>query len=94
MLLPDSLRPLLGLPDNRRRELIMAHNLYRLCASARHVTFYWQEGSMQSALFDGKNCRSRFVEQTVWQEELRLKRLLNWDCPITKHGRTILTATF
>lgn len=76
VLLPDSLRPLLGLPDNRRRELIMAHNLYRLCASARHVTFYWQEGSMQSALFDGKKCRSRFVEQTVWQEELRLKRLL------------------
>lgn len=76
VLLPDSLRPLLGLPDNRRRELIMAHNLYRLCASARHVTFYWQEGSTQSALFDGKKCRSRFVEQTVWQEELRRKQLL------------------
>lgn len=23
-----------------------------------------------------------------------LKRLLNWDCPIIKRGRTILTATF
>lgn len=76
VLLPDSLRPLLGLPDTQRRELVMAHNLYRLCASARHVTFYWQEGGTQSALFDGKKCRSRFVEQIVWQEEQRRRRLL------------------
>ena len=75
-LLPDSLRPLLGLPDNRRRELVAAYNLYRLCASARHVTFYWQEGSVQSALFDGKKCRSRFVEQAIWQEEVRCGHLL------------------
>ena len=75
-LLPDSLRPLTGLPDNRRRELVVAHNLYRLCASARHVTFYWQEGSVQSALFDGKKCRSRFVEQIIWREECRRGHLL------------------
>lgn len=76
VLLPDSLRKLLGLPDSRRRELVSAYNLYRLCASARKVTFYWQEGSMQSALFDGKKCRSRFVEQMIWNEEQRRGRLL------------------
>ena len=76
VLLPDSLRPLIGLPDTSRRELVMAHNLYRLCASARQVFFYWQEGSTRSALFDGKKCRSRFVEQAVWHEEVRRGRLL------------------
>lgn len=75
-LLPDALRTLLGLPDSRRRELVAAHNLYRLCASARQVFFYWQEGATQSTLFDGKKCRSRFVEQIIWQEEVRRGRLL------------------
>ena len=75
-LLPDSLRLELGLPDARRRERAAAHTLFRLCAGARKVTFYWQEGISRSALFDARKSRSRFVEQLIWQEEQRRGRLL------------------
>ena len=75
-LLPDSLRQVLGLPDARRRERATAHTLYRLCAGAREVRFFWQEGISRSALFDGKKSRSRFVEQLLWEEEQRRGALL------------------
>ena len=75
-LLPDSLRLELGLPDARRRERAAAHTLFRLCAGARKVFFYWQEGISRSALFDARKSRSRFVEQLIWREERRRGRLL------------------
>ena len=75
-LLPDSLRQVLGLPDARRRERATAHTLYRLCAGAREVRFFWQEGISRSALFDGKKSRSRFVEQLLWEEEQRRGHLI------------------
>ncbi|MSS27690.1 PD-(D/E)XK nuclease family protein [Desulfovibrio sp. PG-178-WT-4] len=75
-LLPDSLRQVLGLPDARRRERTAAHTLYRLCAGADEVHFFWQEGISRSALFDGKKSRSRFVEQLIWEEEQRRGALL------------------
>lgn len=75
-LLPDSLRQVLGLPDARRRERTAAHTLYRLCAGAEEVHFFWQEGISRSALFDGKKSRSRFVEQLIWEEEQRRGALL------------------
>lgn len=75
-LLPDSLRRALGLPDAHRRERAAAYTLYRLCAGARDVRFFWQEGITRSTLFDGKKSRSRFVEQFIWQEEQRRGRLL------------------
>lgn len=75
-LLPDSLRLELGLPDARRRERAAAHTLFRLCAGARRVSFYWQEGIARSALLDARKSRSRFVEQLIWQEEQRRCRLL------------------
>lgn len=75
-LLPDSLRKALALPDARRRERAAAHTLYRLCAGADEVHFFWQEGISRSALFDGKKSRSRFVEQLLWEEEQRRGVLL------------------
>lgn len=75
-LLPDSLRQVLGLPDTRRRERTAAHTLYRLCAGAHELHFFWQEGISRSPLFDGKKCRSRFVEQLLWEEEQRRGALL------------------
>ena len=53
-LLPDSLRRILGLPDARRRERAASHTLYRLCACAREVHFYWQESQGRSGLMDSK----------------------------------------
>ncbi|MDR1660783.1 MAG: PD-(D/E)XK nuclease family protein, partial [Desulfovibrio sp.] len=76
-LLPDSLRVVLGLPDARERGCAVAHTLYRLCAGAKEVHFFWQEGGGGSELFDGKKYRSRFVEQLLWEEEQRLGRLIS-----------------
>lgn len=82
-LLPDSLRLQIGLPDARRRERAAAHTLFRLCAGARRVFFYWQEGISRSALFDARKSRSRFVEQLIWQEEQRRGGLLRpGDAPL------------
>ncbi len=75
-LLPDSLRQVLGLTDAHRRERTAAQTLYRLCAGADEVHFFWQEGISRSALFDGKKSRSRFVEQLIWEEEQRRGALL------------------
>lgn len=80
-LLPDALRALLGLPDAQRRERTSAHTLYRLMAGAREVHFFWQEGIQRSALFDGKNSRSRFVDELIWQEEQRRGTLLHAGTP-------------
>ncbi len=71
-LLPDALRHVLGLPDSGKRDQDIAHNLYRLMATAHDVHFYWQEGTSNSTLFDGKKSRSRFIDTAIWQEELEL----------------------
>lgn len=75
-LLPDPLRQMLGLPDSHSRERAAAHTLYRLCAGAQKVRFYWQEGIRRSSLFDEKKSRSRFVEQLIWEEEKKQGTLL------------------
>ncbi len=76
-LLPDSLRHLLGLPDSHRRQSVVAHTLYRLCAGAEEVHFFWQEGVNRSSLFAGKKNRSPFVDELLWQEEKRQGAIIN-----------------
>ncbi len=75
-LLPDSLRDMLGLPDNDRRDMLAAHTFHRLIAGAKEVFLYWQEG-VQTGVMDGKKQRSRFVEEAVWRVEQREGRRLN-----------------
>ena len=74
-LLPDTLRPLLGLPDNSRRDMLAAHTFHRLIAGAKEVVLYWQEG-VQTGVMDGKKLRSRLVEEAVWHVEQRKGELL------------------
>ena len=80
-LIPDALRPMLGLPDRRGRERLMAYTFFRLVAGAKEVTLYWQEGIATSGLADGKKIRSRFVEELLWNEEQRLGRVLSPEKP-------------
>nr|MCR5562538.1 PD-(D/E)XK nuclease family protein [Desulfovibrio sp.] len=68
-LLPDSLRAELGLPDAKDQRDRAAYNLHRLCAAAKSVHFYWQEGISHSSLFDGKKSRTRYVEELIWRHE-------------------------
>lgn len=86
-LLPDSLRPMLGLPDSRSRQNVIAHNLGRLCANAGEVNFFWQDDAAQSGLFDAKKIRSRYIEQLLWKEEEKLQRLLTKDDPLLQTAK-------
>ncbi|CAM2059565.1 ATP-dependent helicase/nuclease subunit B [Desulfovibrionales bacterium] len=70
-LLPDSLRSILGLPDNRKREQVAAYNFYRFIAMAGEVILCWQAGAQSSPILDVKTVRSRFVEQLLWDVERR-----------------------
>lgn len=74
-LLPDSLRPELGLPNAYRRERVTAHNFHRLLASADHITLLWQHSATATGLLDNKKSRSRFVEELIWNEEQKQGKL-------------------
>ena len=74
-LLPDNLRPLLGLPDNSRRDQLAAHTFHRLIAGAKEVFLYWQEG-VQTGVMDGKKLRSRLVEEAIWSVEQKKGEVL------------------
>ncbi|MCQ2444521.1 MAG: PD-(D/E)XK nuclease family protein, partial [Mailhella sp.] len=74
-LLPDGLRPLLGLPDNDRRERLAAHTFHRLIRGAREVGLYWQEG-VKSGSLDGRKQRSRFIDELIWEMEKKSRKIL------------------
>ncbi len=74
-LMPDSLRNILGLPDTHMRDILTAHTFYRLLAGAKNVWLYWQEGVYGSEI-QGKDIRSRYVEECIWKKEQEQKRLL------------------
>lgn len=76
-LLPENLRGLLGLPDIRHRERVSAYNFFRLINGASNITLLYQAGAAPSGLLDEKKLRSRFLEELVWQEEQRQKKLLS-----------------
>jgi RecB family exonuclease len=76
-LLPDALRPELGLPDPRTREQVAAYHFFRLLAGAEEGLLLWQEVPEGSGLQDGGKKRSRFAEELLWEEEKRLGRLLD-----------------
>ena len=72
LLVPDVLRPLLGLPEGHSREFLIAHIFYRLIHSAKNVYLYWQEGVQSSEIQSSKNIRSRFIEELIWEKEKAL----------------------
>ncbi len=74
-LLPDSLRPLIGLPDSEDRNSLTANSIYRLIHGANNVYFYWQKG-IGTGLFDSKKEPSRYIEELIWLEEQKQKKLL------------------
>lgn len=86
-LLPDSLRSLLGLPDNALRQAQAAYNLRRLTAGARDAHFVWQENKASS---DGKKIRSRFMEQLIWDAEKEKPELVKEDQSIVERPMPLL----
>lgn len=75
-LVPDSLRRSLGLPDSSERDVVSAHNFYRLLAGASEAVLYYGAGVSGGPILEDKSVRSRFVEELVFAEETRLGRLL------------------
>lgn len=76
-LLPEALRPELGLPSLPDRERVAAYHFFRLIAGAQRLVLLWQEGAGGAGIDEGKRKRSRFIEELLWEEEKRLGRLLS-----------------
>jgi hypothetical protein len=74
-LLPDVLRPELGLPSRYAREQLVAHTFFSLVAGAEELVLLWREGGDAGAPGEKKQ-KSRFVEELLWQEEKKRLRLL------------------
>jgi hypothetical protein len=75
-LLPDSLRPELGLPGQIRRRNMSAYYFFRLLQGADKVRIFWQEGVESKSLGDAKKLKSRFVEELLWSREQKLGHIL------------------
>ncbi|MBR5734778.1 MAG: PD-(D/E)XK nuclease family protein, partial [Desulfovibrionaceae bacterium] len=71
----------LNLPSSSQRELVAAYTFYSLCAGAKTIHCYWQEGEENSGLFSGKKQKSRFVEELIWKEEQKRGKLLEKGVP-------------
>lgn len=75
-LLPEALRPVLGLPPGYTEEQIVRHHLLRLEASAREVRLYSRQGLAPDPL-DGRVVPSRYWEQALWEMEKACGRRLD-----------------
>lgn len=71
-LLPEALRPALGLPRGYSEERITRHHFRRLLASAREVILFSRHGQSADPL-EGRKTPSRYWEQLIWEQEQRLK---------------------
>lgn len=76
-LLPEILRPQLGLPLLHDREQVAAYHFFRLLAGADEILLFWQEGGDAPGIQDQKRKKSRFVEELLWEEEKNRGRLLS-----------------
>lgn len=76
-LLPEILRPQLGLPPLHDREQVAAYHFFRLLAGADDILLFWQEGGDAPGIQDKKRKKSRFIEELLWEEEKSRGRLLS-----------------
>ncbi|MDR2123696.1 MAG: PD-(D/E)XK nuclease family protein [Desulfovibrio sp.] len=84
-LLPDVLRPELGLPARYAREQLVAHTFFSLVAGSEELILLWREGDDAGAPGEKKK-KSRFVEELLWQEEKKRGHILTGqenDDPLT-----------
>ncbi len=68
-LVPEGIFTILGLPHYHKREQIMRYHFRRLLGSAENVFLIYQTCSKD------KESRSRFIEEIIWNEEKRSKKL-------------------
>ncbi|MFH1577953.1 MAG: PD-(D/E)XK nuclease family protein [Candidatus Omnitrophota bacterium] len=68
-LIPEGVFPMLGLPHYHKKEQIMRYHFRRLIGSAKNVFLFYQGCSRNN------ESRSRFIEEIIWQQEKKDKRL-------------------
>ena len=68
-LVPEGIFPILGLSHYHKKEQIMRYHFRRLVGSAKNVFFFYQTCSRNN------ESRSRFVEEIIWQDEKRDRKL-------------------
>lgn len=64
-LLPTGLRPALGLPGPKQREMVHDYHFFRLVDSAQNVSLFYRKGETS----DRKSVRSRYIEQLLFETE-------------------------
>ncbi|WP_028572028.1 PD-(D/E)XK nuclease family protein [Desulfonatronum lacustre] len=74
-LLPEALRPALGLPPGYAEERIIHFHLRRLMVSAGEVRLYSRQGMSPNPL-EGRTMPSRYWERELWDREKAAGRLL------------------
>ncbi|RMF99458.1 MAG: PD-(D/E)XK nuclease family protein [Nitrospirae bacterium] len=91
-LLPRQVRPLLGLPDHLKEELIIRYHFERLISSSKETHLLWQYCTTpgQSGL-DDKKVRSRYVEKIIWQKEKEQGKLFEETSEDEKFRRSQIT---
>ncbi len=75
-LLPEALRPALGLPPGYAEERIIHSHLRRLMVSAGEVRLYSRQGLSPNPL-EGRTMPSRYWERELWDREKAAGRLLH-----------------
>ncbi len=75
-LLPEAVKPLLGLPPREREEVIERYHFFRLVGAAEEVHLFYQSAVSGKGETLGKKMRSRYIERLMWEEEKREGRLL------------------
>ncbi|MDL2207406.1 PD-(D/E)XK nuclease family protein [Desulfovibrio sp. OttesenSCG-928-F20] len=91
-LLPEALRPELGLPSMAGREQAVAHSFFTLLNSADECLLLWSDSADAPGIREMKSGRSRFVQELLWREEKQRGRLFarqGQDGPLQVLGSSI-----
>ncbi len=95
-IMPEVIRPILGLREKEREEYIWRYHFFRLIRSAREVNIFYQTSVSGKESLLGKRLRSRFIEQLFWEEERQRGELLSKvnDEKLTRVGVRLLPGSF
>ena len=72
-LIPEGIFPILDLPHYHKKEQIMRYHFCRLLGSAKNVFLFYQACSRNN------QSRSRFIEEIIWQQEKKNRKLYTPD---------------
>ena len=75
-LLPEGIKPLLGLPPREKEEVIERYHFFSLVEGAEEVHLFYQSAVSGKGEIVGKQMRSRYLERLLWEEEHRAGQLM------------------